>query len=386
MNRAIYLDYNATTPLDPEVLKAMMPYLTEEFGNSSSRSHPYGWEAEAAVEKARGQVAKAIGAQLKEIVWTSGATESNNLAILGLLRQFIQTRPHLITSAVEHKAVLDVCSMCQEWGVEVTVLPVNRYGQVEVSQLAEAIQPNTRLISIMMANNEIGSLNPIEDIGRLAKSRGIFFHVDGAQAVGKVPVDVNSLGIDLLSMSGHKIYGPKGIGALYVRGKNPQVLLKPMMAGGSQECGLRPGTVNVAGVVGLGKAIEMAVEKMDEENTRLREMRDRLIQKVIQGLPRVILNGHPVERLSNNASFSFPGLSADVFALGLSGLAVSSGSACNSGNGHPSHVLKAVGLSEELARATVRIGIGRFTTMTEIETAAAKILQMATKNQVISVV
>ncbi|MCB0406818.1 MAG: cysteine desulfurase [Bdellovibrionales bacterium] len=384
MEKPIYLDYNATTPLDPEVLSEMLPFLKEEFGNASSSSHPYGWAANMAVKKARKQVADAIGCEPKEIIWTSGATESNNMAIIGLVRSFLPEKTHIITANTEHKAVLQVFEMAEELGAEITVLPVNEQGQVSVEQVVAALKPHTRLVSLMMANNEIGTLHPIFEIGKMLQEKNILFHTDAAQALGKIPIDLKTLPVDMLSMSGHKIYGPKGVGALYIRKQNPPITLKPLICGGEQEGGLRPGTLNVPGIVGIGTAVDIASKKMTEESTRLTKLRDQLITRVLKNCRGAILNGHPTERLPNNASFSFEGLSADVFALGLSGLALSSGSACTSASGKPSHVITAIGRPECLARATIRVGLGRMTTDKDIETAGDKILAMIEKNSKIS--
>lgn len=384
IKKPIYLDYNATCPIDPRVTEAMLPFISEEFGNPSSQSHMYGWKASAAIDKARKQVAQLIGAQTKDIFWTSGATESNNMAILGTVRKFKNEKCHIITSAVEHKAVLQVCEAAREWGADISVLPVNKYGQIQFHDLEKMLRPETKLISIMAANNEIGSLNPIEDIGRLAHARGILFHTDAAQAFGKIHIDVDKMNIDLLSVSGHKIYAPKGIGFLYVKKKNPQAMPLPLFFGGSQECGLRPGTQNVAGIVGLGTAAELAQQEMAEENKQHCAWRDWVVEQILNKIPTAHLNGHPTDRLACNLSFSFENLHSDIFALGLSGLALSSGSACTSGNPEPSHVLKAIGLADPLARATIRLGFGRFTTRQDLETAVAKILAMNTKNSEIS--
>lgn len=386
MERPIYLDHNATTPLDPEVLQAIKPYLESEFGNPASVNHSYGWAAQMAVTTARQQVAQVIGAHEKEIFWTSGATESNNLALLGCVRKLLDSgeKPHIITSQTEHRAVLDVCQLIKGWGVEVSFLDVNKHGQVDLETLENCIRPHTRLVSIMTANNEVGSLNPIKEIGQVTRKRNLIFHTDAAQATGRVPIDVEAMNIDLLSISAHKIYGPKGTGALYIRQK-PKVELEPLMFGGGQEGGIRPGTLNVPGIVGLGKACELYYTKGDEEKKRLCELRDDLIESVLSEVPTARLNGHPTERLANNVSFSFAGLSSDIFALGLRGLACSSGSACGSGGPQSSHVLRAMGYDEALARATIRVGIGRFTTSEEVQTAIDKIIQMARKNRELTV-
>ena len=384
MEKPIYLDYNATTPMDPQVFEAMKPYFVEEFGNASSSSHPYGWAASMAVKKARGQLAEVLNCEPSEIIWTSGATESNNMAIIGTVRNFLPEKTHIITANTEHKAVLEVFEMAEELGAEVTVLPVNEFGQVTVEQVEAALKPYTRLVSLMVANNEIGTLHPIAEIADLLKDKDVLLHTDAAQAVGKVPLDLQKIPVDMLSISGHKIYGPKGIGALYLRKKNPCIQLKNLICGGEQEHGLRPGTLNVPGIVGLAEACHIAFEKMPEESRRLTQLRDQLIERVLKECPGAMLNGHPTERLPNNASFSFEGLSADVFTLGLSGLALSSGSACTSASGKPSHVITALGRPESLARATIRVGLGRMTTAEDIATAGDKIVAMVQKNHAIS--
>lgn len=384
----IYLDYNATTPIDPLVLEAMEPYLKEAFGNASSRSHSLGWRAQMAVDRSRRQVAQSIGAKPSEIIFTSGATESNNMAILGAFwaqqERLSGQRPHIITASAEHKAVLEVCLQAQKWGAELSLLPVNRFGQVEVDEVARHIQPQTILISIMAANNEIGSLNPIAEIGQLAKDRGVWFHTDAAQAAGKIPLDVQGMNIDLLSISGHKIYGPKGVGALYMRSEAPRVELQPLFFGGSQERGLRPGTLNVPGIVGLGRALELAEELREAEELRFRDYAQELIENLRHESKEIVLNGHPEQRLAGNISLSFPGLNSELFALGLSGLALSSSSACTSESASPSHVLKAIGLSDELARATLRIGLGRPTSRQDMAVATQKLLDLIRKNKEIS--
>lgn len=384
MDKPIYLDYNATTPLKTQVFDAMKPYFIDEFGNASSSSHPYGWSANLAVKKARTQLAEALGCESKEIIWTSGATESNNLAIIGVTRRFLPEPVHLITANTEHKAVLEVVEMAEELGAEVSVLPVDAMGQVSVQQIENSLKPHTRLVSIMMANNEIGTLHPVAEIGTLLKEKNILFHTDAAQAVGKIDIDLSTLNVDMLSISGHKVYGPKGVGALYIRKKNPPIELKSLICGGDQEKGIRPGTLNVPGIVGLGEAVELACTHRVAETSRLTLLRDRLIERVLKECPGAQLNGHPTERLPNNASFSFEGLSADVFALGLSGLALSSGSACTSSTGKPSHVITALGRPDALAKATIRVGLGALTTPEDIELASDKIIAMANKNSEIS--
>lgn len=377
----IYMDNNATTPIDPRVRDAMLPFLAEAFGNASSATHAFGWQAEMGVSKARSLVAKLLGAKVDDVIFTSGATESNNLAILGVLD--LCPRPsHLITSAVEHKAVLEVADEAKKRGHEVTVLPVDEFGMIRLEDLRNAIRPNTKLISVMWANNEIGSLNPITKIGALAKDKGILFHTDAAQAAGRVTIDVDKQNIDLLSLSGHKIYGPKGVGALYVR--RDKVELKPQTFGGSQEWGLRPGTLNVPGIVGLGAACEIFAQEGEAECARLSQLREQIWRAVSAESPDVKLNGHPTERLSGNLSLSLANLKSDLFALGLNGIACSSGSACTSNSGHSSHVLKAIGLDENLARATLRLGLGRFTSSQDVDTVIQRLLGLLRKNRELS--
>jgi cysteine desulfurase len=369
----IYLDYNATTPIDPRVLEAMMPYLTTEFGNAASKSHAYGWRAEAAVETAREQVATLIGGSASEIVWTSGATESDNLAIKGVAQMYRDKGNHIITCATEHKAVLDTCRRLAESGWEVTVLPVDRTGQVAPQAVAAAITDRTVLISIMAANNEIGTIHPVAEIGRIAKARGVLFHSDATQAVGKIPVDVEAWGIDLLSLSGHKIFAPKGVGCLYVRRRGPRVRLVAQMDGGGHERGLRSGTLNVPGIVGLGAAAEICRAEIPADTVRLTALRDRLHQAITVGLDDVHLNGHPTERLPNTLNLSLAYVEGEALMMKLSGLAVSSGSACTSESREPSHVLKAIGVGDELANASIRFSLGRPTTAEEIDSAAAQV-------------
>ena len=366
--RPIYLDHNATTPLDPEVLHAMKPYLEDEYGNASSATHSYGWSASTAVQRARKQVASLLQCSPTEIIWTSGATESNNMAILGIVRALRHERPHIITSPVEHKAVLDVCEYAQkEEGAELTLVDVNAYGQVEPSELKKAITKKTRLVSLMAANNEIGSINPIKELAAITKEAGALFHCDAAQAAGKIPLHLGELAVDMLSISGHKLYGPKGVGALFIRKKSPAIQLAPLMLGGAQEEGIRPGTLNVPGIVGLGKACELAAKIQQSEEERLLMLRQQLLAGLQDFSQHFQINGHPSERLANNLSLSFKDLPADLFTFGLSKLALSSGSACTSSDGQISHVLKAIGVPPELARATLRIGMGRFTSPEDIE-------------------
>lgn len=379
---AIYLDNQATTPVDPRVREVMAPFFCEAYGNPSSRSHAFGWQADLQVSKARKHVADLINATPEQIVFTSGATESNNLAILGVL-EGVGRPAHVIVSAVEHKAVLEVAEEAARRGVAITVLPVNEFGQVEIEELIAALRPDTRLISVMWANNEIGSINPIAQIGAIARERGIWFHTDAAQATSRVPIDVRKMNIDLLSLSGHKMYGPKGVGALFVR--RECVPIKPIQFGGSQEWGLRPGTLNVPGIVGLGAACAIAKGEGAAESARLKNWRDEIIHLINKEMPCARLNGHPTQRLASNVSFSFKGLRKDLFALGLEGLACSSGSACTSGTGNSSHVLKAIGVSDEMSQVTLRLGMGRFTTPEEIATLKQKLIATARKNQGIAI-
>jgi cysteine desulfurase len=374
MKLPIYLDYHATTPVDPEVFATMAPYFTEVFGNAASRNHEFGWRAESAVEKARAQVAELIGASDKEIIFTSGATESNNLAIRGVAEMYKDKGRHIITSPVEHKAVLDTCQDLERKGYSVTYLPVDQYGQVRPEELLKAIRPDTILVSVMFANNEIGTVNPIAEIGRMCKERGIIFHTDAVQAVGKVPVDVNAMGIDLLSITAHKIYGPKGVGALYVRRKAPRVRLEPILHGGGHERGMRSGTLNVPGIVGFGKACEVAKRNFFEETARVKRLRDKMWDAIRAELDEVYLNGHPTERLPNNLNVSFAFVEGESLMMGMKELAVSSGSACTSSSLEPSYVLKSIGVGEDLAHTSIRFGLGRFTTEEEVDYATRKVI------------
>jgi cysteine desulfurase len=371
----VYLDNHATTAVDPRVLEAMLPYFTEKFGNAASRSHEFGWKAEDAVENARGQIARLIQASPREIIFTSGATESNNLAIKGVAEAYRDKRNHIVTQATEHKAVLDTCKRLETSGCEVTYLPVGRDGRIDLGSLRAAITPKTVLISIMYANNEIGVIQPIEEIGKIAKEKKVLFHVDAAQAVGRIPVDVQKDGIDLLSISAHKIYGPKGVGALYVRRKNPRVDLHAMMDGGGHERGMRSGTLNVPGIVAQGKACELCQKEMTEESERLRRLRDRLKDAIASGLDGTSINGSMEQRLPNNLNVSFAGVEGDALLMGVNDVAVSSGSACTSATLEPSYVLRALGVPDELAHSSIRFGLGRFNTEEEIDYAAARVIE-----------
>lgn len=373
----IYMDNNATTPIDPRVAASMVPFFHEQFGNPAS-SHAYGWQTEVAVKKARTQVATLLGCSSKNVVWTSGATESNNLAIFGVLRGY-ESRPHLITQATEHKAVLEVCAAAELWGCDVTVLGVDSEGRVRTSELEAALRPDTALVSIMAANNEVGTVQPLAEIARICQRQGVILHTDAAQAVGKMPLDLRELPIDLLSFTGHKLYGPKGSGALIVRPINRQFELKPLLFGGEQERGLRPGTLNVAGIVGLGEACALAQQDMAEDSKRLAEFQKQILVAVLDRYPQVRLNGPRADRLANNLNFSFKDLSADTLISELKGIAFSSTSACSAGKAEPSHVLQALGVSPEAARASVRLGLGRFTTQEEIQSLIDKLLKMLGK-------
>lgn len=379
MKTPIYMDYHATTPLDPRVLEAMLPYFTEKFGNAASRNHSFGWEAEQAVDKARRQIASLIGADAKEIIFTSGATESDNLAIKGVAEMYAERGNHIITVATEHKAVLDTCKHLAKRGYETTFLRVGPDGLIDLDELRAAITPKTILISVMWANNETGVLQPIREIGHIAKEHGILFHSDATQAVGKVPVNVIEDNVDLLSISAHKMYGPKGVGALYVRRKNPRVQLAPQMDGGGHERGMRSGTLNVTGIVGLGAACEICQAEMAEESARLRGLRDLLKQRIEAGLDAVYVNGSMEHRLPNNLNMSFGWVEGESLMMGIKEVAVSSGSACTSATLEPSFVLKAMGVPDELAHSSIRFGLGRFNTQEEVEYVAARVIETVKK-------
>jgi cysteine desulfurase len=363
----IYLDHNATTPCDPRVVEAMLPYFSEHFGNAASRHHSFGWRAEEAVEYAREQVAKLIGAEPKEIVFTSGATEADNLAIKGVYEMYASKGNHIITCSIEHKAVLDSCKHLEKQGAEITYLPVQPNGSIDVEELEAAIRPETILISIMYANNEIGTIMPVKAISEVARKHGVLFFTDATQAVGKIPVDVNKDGIDLLALTAHKMYGPKGVGALYVRRRDPRVRITAQMDGGGHERGMRSGTLNVPGIVGLGKAAELAMAGMQEEDARLRQLRDQLENGLLQQ-DQSFLNGDRENRLPQMTNISFQYVDGEALLMGINKeIAVSSGSACTSASIEPSYVLKALGLSDELAHSSLRFGLGRYTTEEEIK-------------------
>ena len=379
MKTPIYMDYHATTPVDPRVLDAMLPYFREKFGNAASRNHAFGWEAEQAVEKARKQIADLIGASPQEIIFTSGATESDNLSIKGVARMYAERGNHIITVATEHKAVLDTCKRLAKSGYEVTYLPVQRDGLIDLDQLKNAITDKTILISVMHANNEIGVLQPIREIGRIARERGVLFHTDATQSVGKVPVNVNDDNIDLMSLSGHKMYGPKGIGALYVRRKNPRVQLAAEMDGGGHERGMRSGTLNVPGIVGLGEACAICQREMAEESVRIAALRDRLKDKLQSELDEIYINGSMEHRLPNNLNISFAYVEGESLMMGMKDVAVSSGSACTSATLEPSYVLRALGVGDDLAHTSIRFGLGRFNTEEEVDYVAARVIEVVKK-------
>jgi cysteine desulfurase len=376
MKFPIYMDYHATTPLDPRVLDAMMPFLTTKFGNAASRNHSFGWEAEEAVEKARKQIATLIGANAKEIVFTSGATESNNLAIKGVAEMYAERGNHIITAATEHKATLDTCKRLEKHGYRITYLPVLASGLIDLDMLRESITDKTILISIMYANNEIGVIQPIREIGKLAKEKGVLFHTDAVQAVGKVPVNVIEDNVDLMSISGHKLYGPKGIGALYVRRKSPRVQLTAQIDGGGHERGMRSGTLNVPGIVGLGEACELCRKEMPAESERLRALRDKLRAKLESALDEVYINGTMESRLPHNLNISFAFVEGESLLMGINDVAVSSGSACTSATLEPSYVLKALGAGDDIAHSSIRFGLGRFTTEEEVDYVAQKVISV----------
>ena len=373
MKLPIYMDYHATTPVDPRVVDAMLPYFSQHFGNAASRNHAFGWEAEEAVDTARRQVAELIGANPKEVIFTSGATESNNLAIKGVAEMYREKGNHLITCVTEHKAVIDTCKKLEKQGGRVTYLPVQKDGRIDLDDLRAAITDKTILITIMAANNEIGVLQPIAEIGAIAKEKGILFHTDAVQMAGKVPFNVNDLKVDLASMSAHKIYGPKGVGALYVRRRNPRVLLAEQISGGGHERGMRSGTLNVPGIVGLGKAAALAQAEMAAEGERLRMLRDRLNKKLHANLDELYINGSMDFRLPHNLNVSFAYVEGESLLMGINDVAVSSGSACTSASLEPSYVLKALGAGDDLAHSSIRFGLGRWTTEEEVDYVVEKL-------------
>ncbi len=379
MKTPIYFDNHATTPTDPRVVDAMLPYFTTKFGNAASRNHSFGWEAEKAVDDARKKIADLIGATSKEIVFTSGATESDNLAIKGVAEMYAEKGNHIITAATEHKAILDTCKKLEKHGYRVTYLPLKADGLVDLDMLRESITDKTILITIMYANNEIGVIQPVAEIGKLAHERGILFHTDGVQAVGKVPVNVIKDNIDLMSISAHKIYGPKGVGALYVRRKSPRVQITAQMDGGGHERGMRSGTLNVPGIVGLGEACAICHREMAEEAKRLGYLRDKLKNKFETELDEVFINGSMEHRLPHNLNISFAYVEGESLLMGINDIAVSSGSACTSATLEPSYVLKALGVGDDLAHTSIRFGLGRFNTEEEVDYVAARVIEVVRK-------
>jgi cysteine desulfurase len=379
MKLPIYLDNHATTQCDPRVLDAMLPFFVENFGNAASRNHSFGWVAEEGVETARKQVADLIGANSKEIVFTSGATESNNLAIKGVAEMYAERGNHIITAATEHKAVLDTCKHLEKQGLRVTYLPVQGDGRVDLDMLRDAITDKTILVSIMYANNEIGVIQPVREIGAICKEKGVLFHTDGVQAVGKIPVNVLQDNIDIMSLTAHKMYGPKGVGALYVRRRNPRVQISAQMDGGGHERGMRSGTLNVPGIVGFGKAAALCQELMPVEMEKHRAMRDRLCQTLEKNLEETYINGSMEHRLPHNLNMSFAYVEGESLLMGINDIAVSSGSACTSATLEPSYVLKALGLGDDLAHTSIRFGIGRFNTDEEIDYVANKMIEVVNK-------
>jgi cysteine desulfurase len=363
----IYMDNQATTRTDPRVVAAMLPFFSEEYGNAASRNHVFGWHAEEAVDRARTQLAELIGAEAKDLVFTSGATESNNLALKGAAQMLRRQSNHIVTVQTEHRAVLDPCRRLQRDGFEVTFLPVDRFGRVTPSEVADAITERTILVSVMLANNEIGTLHPVGEIGRICKERKVLLHTDATQAVGKVPVNVDLLQADLLSLSAHKMYGPKGIGALYIRRRNPHVRLEPLFDGGGHERGMRSGTLPVPLIVGFGKACELCRQEMADEATRLRSLREKLHAGLREHLDGVTLNGHPTERLPGNLNLSFADVRGEALLMALKNVAVSSGSACTSASVEPSYVLRALGVPDDLAHSSIRFGLGRFNAEEEVD-------------------
>jgi len=378
--RRIYMDNHATTRTDPRVVEAMIPYFTEHYGNAASRNHAFGWEGEAAVDRAREQIAKLINAKPKEIIFTSGATEADNLALKGVVEFYKEKGNHIITAPTEHKAILDTCKALERKGLaQVTYLPLDKFGLIDPNDVRKAITDKTILISIMHANNEIGTIQPLHEIGKIAKEKGVLFHSDATQGVGKLPVDVEAMGIDLMSFSAHKMYGPKGIGALYVRSRNPRVRLTPMMDGGGHERGMRSGTLAVPNIVGFGKAAELAGELLESEGERILRLREQLRQSLMGRLDETYLNGHPLHRLPGNLNISFAFVEGESLLMGLKDIAVSSGSACTSATLEPSYVLKALGIGDELAHTSIRFGLGRFNTEEEVQIVADRVVSEVTR-------
>jgi cysteine desulfurase len=379
LNFPIYLDNNATTPMDPRVLDTMIPYFTQKFGNAASRNHSFGWIAEEAVDYAREQVAKLIGADPKEIIFTSGATEGDNLAIKGVFEMYASKGNHIITTTIEHKAVLDTCKHLEKQGAEITYLPVDDEGMINLADLEKAITPKTILLAIMYANNEIGVVNPMKEISAIASKHGVLVMSDATQAVGKIPVDVNKDGIDLMAFTGHKMYGPKGVGALYVRRKNPRVKVTAQLDGGGHERGMRSGTLNVPGIVGFGKACELCMQEMSSDTERIIKLRDRLEEGLMK-LEESYLNGHKIHRLPHVSNISFKHVEGEGLLMGINkNIALSSGSACTSASLEPSYVLKALGLGDDLAHSSLRFGLSRFSTEEEVDYTIKAVSDTVTK-------
>src|SRR5712692_4161334 len=375
----VYMDNHATTPMDPRVLEEMLPYFMEKFGNAASRNHSFGWAGEEGVETARERIAKLVGATTKEIIFTSGATESDNLAIKGVAEMYREKGNHIITAVTEHKAVIDTCKRLEKEGFRVTYLAVQKDGRINLDELRAAITDKTILITIMTANNEIGVIQPIAEIGAIAKEKGVLFHTDAVQAVGKVPFNVNDLKVDMASITAHKLYGPKGVGALYVRRRNPRVLLAPIIDGGGHERGMRSGTLNVPGIVGFGKAAELCKQEMATESERLRRLRDHLNEKLHNQLPELYINGSMEYRLPHNLNISFAYVEGESLLMGINDVAVSSGSACTSASLEPSYVLRALGAGDDLAHSSIRFGLGRWSTKEEVDYVADKLTAVVTR-------
>jgi cysteine desulfurase len=379
MKTPIYMDNHATTPVDPRVLEAMLPFFTDTFGNAASRNHVFGWKAEEALETARGQIASLVGADSKEIIITSGATESDNLALVGVAEFYKEKGNHIITCVTEHKAVLDTAHMLEQKGFEVTFLPVDKQGSIDLDQLSDAISAKTILVSLMAANNEIGTIHPLKEIGRITREKGVLFHCDATQGVGHMDLDVEEMNIDLASFTAHKIYGPKGVGALYVRRRKPRVRLTPIIYGGGHERGMRSGTLNVPGIVGFGKAAEVALEEGPQEREQLLALRERLHQGITREVDFVYLNGHPSERHPGNVNLSFAYVEGESLLMGIEEIAVSSGSACTSASLEPSYVLRALGVGDDLAHSSIRFGIGRFNTEEEVDYVIRRVVEAVSR-------
>ncbi len=379
MNLPVYMDYHATTPVDQRVVDAMLPFFTEKFGNPASRQHQYGWKAEETVESSRASIAKLLNALPREIIFTSGATESNNLVLKGIAEAWKQKGNHIITVQTEHKSILDSCNKLEKLGYQITYMPVDEYGKINVDHLREAITKKTILVSVMMANNEIGTIQSISDSGVLCREHEIFFHTDATQALGKIQIDIQKMSIDLLSFSGHKIYGPKGVGALYVRSTNPRIKLTAQSDGGGHERGMRSGTLNVPGIVGLAKAFEIAAQSMESESNRMKMLREKMFAAFTSQLDEVYLNGHPTDRLPNNLNVSFLHVEDNALMMSMKDIAVSTGSACSTADPEPSHVLKALKLPQERLHSAIRFGLGRFTTEEEVEYVIGRVVESVKK-------